>query len=128
MAAPTTPFFNGISAFDQKVLRPLIKSPVQDIISAATLKVDETGKPLLDGDGNQEGFHPYGAMVTATVIAVVVLGSTQFVSNIIVPYSVRSHVILASRIAVGASLFHLYGTAINSIRQQAQGEPSKKLC
>lgn len=127
--APTTAFFNGIAAFDQKVLRPLIKSPVQDIISAATLKVDEQGRPIdLDADRNQEGFHPYGAMVLATGIAVVVLGLTQFVSNMIVPYSVRSHVILASRIAVGACLFHLIGTAINSIRSQTQGESSRKLC
>ena len=126
----TTTFFNGIAAFDQKVLRPLIKNPVQDIISTATLKVDEDGnpKPELDSDGNQEGFHPYGAMVVATGIAVAVLGLTQFVSNMIVPYSVRSHVILANRIAVGACLFHLIRTAIDSIRAQTQGDPSKKFC
>lgn len=129
MAAPTTAFFNGIASLDQNVFRPIVRKHAQDLISAATLKVDEFGKPVdLDMDRNQEGFHPYAAIFIATTLAWAILGVTNMVCNIVVPYSIRSHVMMATKMAVGSCLFHFIGTAIDSIRKQSQGDPSRRPC
>lgn len=115
---------NALSSVDKHLFRPLVQQPLEDLMQAATIKVDDDGKPVnLDSDGNQDGFHPFGAVFTASVIAAAVFKFTHLITRIAIPYCLRSHVILATKISVGSSLFHLTGTALRSIEKQSAARP-----
>ena len=115
-----TLLLSAVSAVDTHFFRPLVKQPVHDLMQAATLQVGDDGKPInLDKDGNQEGFHPFGAILTASVLAAAILKFTNMVSHIAVPRCLRSHAILVSKATVGTCLACLTKTAIHSIQKQA---------
>lgn len=129
----TTKLYNAVSSLDEKVLAPFIKNPCRDLVGAATLKmkVSDDGQrlvPDLDVHGEQKGFHPYGAMVVTACIAMVIFKVTEMVCNMVVPYNIRSHVLLGTKLALGACVFHLFGIALNSIREQSKGEPARPGC
>lgn len=100
-----------------------IGSFLHNIVADATYAPTETkGSQAVTYTPN-ENFHPYSAMMRATIVAFLTLWGINALNNRL-PYQVQGMVKDVGRAATLIPLFHLYGTAINSIRDQTSGKPS----
>lgn len=97
-----------------------VGSFLHNIISDATLSaVIKDGKI----ERVNENFHPYSAMMRATLISFFVLWGINSLNNRL-PYQVQGMVKTVGTASALIPLFHLYGIAIKSIRELAGGKPS----
>ena len=90
---------------------------------------DATYAPTKIGSGESvtyqvnENFHPYSAMMRATLVAFFVLWGINSLNNRL-PYQIQGVVKTVGTASALVPLFHLYGIAINSIRELSKGKPS----
>lgn len=94
-----------------------------NLIASATYAPKNTGSKDDPHFECNENFHPYSAMMQATTIAFFVLWGSERGCQAL-PYAIRRTALTASTAATLIPLFHLFGVAINSIRDAGQGKPS----
>lgn len=97
---------------------------LHDIVADATYAPTKTENNGTVTYKINESFHPYSAMMRATTLAFFVLWGGDLFNSRFLPYCMQGAVKTVGAAAVLTPLFHLYGVAINSLRELSGGKPS----